>query len=60
MRLEIKSMLPYVFIKDAHAIKFLIKNRNKPLTLDQIEDMELNLTDIIKQLQDYRMRHNHE
>ncbi len=27
------------------------------LTLDQIEDLEINLTDIIKQLQDYRMKH---
>ncbi len=25
------------------------------MTLDQIEDLEINLTDIIKQLQDYRM-----
>ncbi len=26
------------------------------MTLDQIEDLEINLTDIIKQLQDYRMK----
>ena len=26
-----------------------------PLTLDEIEDLEINLTDIIKQLQDYRL-----
>ena len=26
-----------------------------PLTLDEIEDLEMNLTDIIKQLQDYRL-----
>ena len=25
------------------------------MTLDQIEDLEINLTDIIKQLQDYRL-----
>ena len=30
------------------------------LTLDQIEDLETNLTDIIKQLQDYRLGQNHE
>ena len=27
-------------------------------TLDQIEDLEMNLTDIIKKLQDYRLSQN--
>lgn len=30
------------------------------VSLDRIEDLELNLTGIIKQLQDYRIKHNHE
>jgi len=30
------------------------------MTNDEIEDLEINLTDIIKQLQDYRMEQNHE
>ena len=29
------------------------------LTLDEIEDMELYLTDVIKQLQEYRIKQNH-
>ncbi len=28
---------------------------HREMTLDQIEDLEINLTDIIKQLQDYRL-----
>lgn len=28
------------------------------LTVDEIEDLEMNLTDIIKQLQDYRLAKN--
>lgn len=30
------------------------------VSLDDIEDLETNLTDIIKQLQDYRLGQNHE
>jgi len=30
------------------------------VSLDQIEDLELDLTNIVKQLQDYRIKHNHE
>lgn len=28
---------------------------HREMTLDQIEDLEMNLTDIIKKLQDYRL-----
>jgi hypothetical protein len=33
---------------------------DRGMTLDEIEDLEINLTDIIKQLQDYRMKQNHD
>lgn len=50
-----------------HYVKISIIDTRSPnaycldnLTLDQIEDLEINLTDIIKKLQDYRMKQNHE
>ena len=35
--------------------RYSIPILKEPLTLDEIEDLEINLTDIIKQLQDYRL-----
>ena len=41
--------------ENKYDVRLHIKKRYEPLTLDQIEDLEMNLTDIIKQLQDYRI-----
>lgn len=40
---------------DEHMLSISSVNIDRIYTLDEIEDLEINLTDIIKQLQDYRL-----
>jgi hypothetical protein len=55
MKIELNSISPWFGAVDKYSLDFSISARNKGMTLDQIEDLEINLTDIIKQLQDYRL-----
>lgn len=65
MKIEIEEMSKSID-KQKNFILFSVSNMASTfastaiLTSDQIEDLEINLTDIIKQLQDYRMKQNHD
>ena len=53
LRVEVKCKADlYHHIKLSRYSTVIMK---EPLTLDEIEDLEINLTDIIKKLQDYRL-----
>ncbi len=55
MKIKLNRIEPWFGIVDKYHLYFSVSARNKGMTLDQIEDLEINLTDIIKQLQDYRL-----
>jgi hypothetical protein len=61
MKLELTKISP---MQGKHIVKILTEHESmimvtfEYLSLDQIEDLELNLTNIIKQLYDYRQKHN--
>ena len=67
MNIEIKDLQPVHSLKhlgSVHSGRFCYKNMGTVfsehifLTHDQMEEMEMQLTDIIKQFQDYRMKQN--
>ncbi len=55
-------MVTTEWVMNKHQVQIEVKSvlvstkTNGFLTLEEIEDLEMNLTDIIKQLQDYRLR----
>ncbi len=51
---------PHAFILSINGNSQLKFQYDFVASLNQMEDLETDLTDIIKQLQDYRMKHSHD
>ena len=66
MKIEINNLQKWQHDETSHEL--LIKYQHGPtifsdwaaLSLNEIENLETNLTNIIKQLQDYRISQNHD